>query len=307
MGMNAAGMGAPVFYDHINAANSIVQPSTVHVKDSGLSRFFQRYLLQKALSVFKWEIPTNWSRDYFLYSLYCWGVCRGAEYRRIGVIPQACGLQGYDVFYRPTHAIITNPLLRGLTTLRIGTQCTLFKLQPDYGGIYDLVSYYADMMALSSETAGINLLNSRLSYVFTAGDKAAAESLKKLYDQIASGQPATFIDKSLSADGKAPWQQFEQNVGQNYIVGNILTDLRKWEQMFDNDIGIPNANTDKKERLLTDEVNSNNTETASKCALWLEELQKTCAETEKMFGIKMSVDWRVKPLVMDTGKEGAAE
>ena len=68
--------------------------------------------------------------------------------------------------------------------------------------------------------------------------------------------------------------------------------MRKIESMFDTDIGIPNANTDKRERLVTDEVNANNVETASKCALWLEQLQESVKKTNDMFGLDVSVDWR---------------
>ena len=65
--------------------------------------------------------------------------------------------------------------------------------------------------------------------------------------------------------------------------------------MFDTDIGIPNANTDKRERLISDEVNANNVETYSKCALWLEQLQESAAQAREMFGIDLSVDWRNPP------------
>jgi hypothetical protein len=294
------GYGAPVTYDYINAANSTVSPSTVHIHDTGLARFFRRYLLQKAMSVFKWTIPETWSRDYFLYVLYCWGYISVINTDKYGVIPQACGLQGYDIFYRPTTAVITNPLLSGMKSLRIDKQCTLFKLQPDYGGIMDIVNYYSDMMALCAETAGVNLLNSKLSYVFTAEDKTGAESFKKLYDKVASGEPAVVQDKKLlKADGSPAWQAFEQNVGQNYIVGDILTDMRKIESMFLTAIGIANANTDKKERLITDEVNANNEETRTLCELWLEQLQKACEKTREMFGIEISVDWRIKEQVLE--------
>ena len=300
--MNSPGSGAPFFYDYVNQKTGAFTPSTVHVSNTGLSNFFRRYLLQKAFSVFKWTMPETWSRDYFLYCLYCWGFVAVINTDRFGVIPQGCGLLGYDVFYRPTTAVIANPILRGFKELRIGKQCTLFKLQPDYGGIYDLVSFYADMMALSAETAGVNLLNSRLSYIFTAANKQGAETFKKLFDRVASGEPAVVMDKALLKDDGSPaWQAFDQNVGQNYIVSDILTDMRKFEQMFDNDIGIPNANTDKKERLLTDEVNSNNQETVSKCTLWLEELQAAAEQTRNMFGIEISVDWRVKPEILKGG------
>jgi hypothetical protein len=288
--------GIPAEYNYINAQNSAITPSTVHVAESGIAHYFRRYLLQKAMSVFEWKLPETWSRDYFLYVLYCQGYISVINTDKYGVIPQWCGLRGYDIFYRPNTAVITNPLLKGFKELRIDKQCTLFKLQPDYGGILDLVNYYSDMMALCSETASVNLLNSKLSYVFTASGKGVAESFKKMYDQIASGNPITVVDKALfKPDGTPLWQAFEQNVGQNYIVGDVLSDMRKIETMFDTDIGIPNANTDKKERLITDEVQANNTETSSKCELWLEELQKVCDKTRKMFGIEISVDWRVKP------------
>ena len=154
-------------------------------------------------------------------------------------------------------------------------------------------------MALASQSVSVNLLNSKLSYVFTAKTKALAESLKKMYDQIAGGEPAVVIDSRLknAADGEETWKAFEQNVGGNYIVTNLLADLRKIEAMFDTEIGIPNANTDKRERLIQDEVNSNNIETYSKCAMWLENLQDACKRVNDMFGLSISVRWREIPMI----------
>ena len=291
--------GAPYYYNYINAETSQVTPSTVHVKDSGLCRYFTKYLLQKAMSVFEWDLPETWNKDYFLYVLYCWGYVAVVNTDKFGVIPQGCGLKGYDVFYAPTHAVIANPLLSGILEPRIGTQCELLKLQPDFSGILDLVGHYAEQMALASQSVSVNLLNSKLSYVFTAKTKALAESLKKMYDQIASGEPAVVIDSRLknAADGEETWKSFEQNVGGNYIVTNLLADLRKIEAMFDTEIGIPNANTDKRERLIQDEVNANNIETYSKCAMWLENLQDACKRVNDMFGLSISVRWREIPMI----------
>ena len=291
--------GAPYYYNYINAETSQVTPSTVHVKDSGLCRYFTKYLLQKAMSVFEWDLPETWNKDYFLYVLYCWGYVAVVNTDKFGVIPQGCGLKGYDVFYAPTHAVIANPLLSGILEPRIGTQCELLKLQPDFSGILDLVGHYAEQMALASQSVSVNLLNSKLSYVFTAKTKALAESLKKMYDQIASGEPAVVIDSRLknAADGEETWKAFEQNVGGNYIVTDLLADLRKIEAMFDTEIGIPNANTDKRERLIQDEVNANNIETYSKCAMWLENLQDACKRVNDMFGLSISVRWREIPMI----------
>ena len=286
-------MNLPFYYDYKNARNSTVNPSTVHIRDTGLQRYFARYLLQKTISVFKWDMPKTWSRNYLLYTLYCWGYAAVINTDKFGVIPQQCTLGGFDVFYQPKFATVANPLLRGILNPVIGKQCELLRLQPDYGGVMDIVNFYADMLALSAETAGTNLLNSKLAYVFASDGKAGAESFKKLYDQIASGEPAAYIDKNLYRDDGTPtWNFFNQNLKETYIAGDILNDMRLWEMKFDNEIGIPTTNTTKKERLITDEANSAIEESRTKAQLWLDELQESCRKINNMFGIRLWVDWR---------------
>lgn len=301
----------PASYDVINLYNSSFSPSTVHVKNTGLQRYFRKYLLQKAISVFKWQLPEEWDPDYFKYTLYALGYIAVLNTRSFGVICQGGALGGYNLYYRPSYIMITNPLLKETITADIGTDCALIKLQPDYSSIMDIVGYYADQMALASEAMGMNLVNVKTGVVFGAKDKAQAESYKKMYDKIADGDPAVFIDKNLLDDqGKPNWMPFVQNMGQQYITDKILSDIRKIEAMFDTEIGIPNANTDKAERLITDEVNANNTETATRCELWLESIRRGIDQANSMYGLQLSVDWRVNPNQVaepNTGKEGDQE
>lgn len=293
------GYGAPVFYDHNNAYNSMLSPSTMHVRDTNLQWYFRRYLLQKAIAVFKWKMPKAWAQNYFLYVLYCWGYIAIVNTDKFGVIPQGCSLKGYNVMYQPTHAVIANPLLSGILEPQIDTQCTLVRLQPDYGGIMDKVNFYADVMALSAETVGTNLFNSKLAYVFAAGSKRDAETFKKLFDQIASGEPAAVIAKDLfNEDGSPNWIMFNQDLKNSYIVSDIMDDMRKWELKFMTDLGIPNSNTEKKERLITSEVESNNIEVKLWADMALESLQESCEKARNMFGIDLSVDWRFKEEVL---------
>ena len=284
----------PYYYDYINANNSKISPSTVHCNNVGLNNFFTNYLLQRAISVFKWDgVPETWAENYFKYVLYCNGYFAVVNTDKYGVIPQACGLYGYNIFYQPTNAIISNPLLSGTLNPKIGSQFTLFRLQPNYSPINDIVAYYANMMALASECLGTNLVNSKLSYVFASKSKTQAETFKKLYDNIASGEPASFIDKTLfDENGNCNWKMFNQNLNANYITDKVLNDLRTIQNMYDTEIGIPNSNTSKKERMIVDEVNSNNFETQCLADTWLEELKKSCAQTNKMFGLSLKIDWR---------------
>ena len=301
---NIIGTGAPFLYDHQNTVNSILSPSTMHTSDTQLNHYFMRYLMQKAIAVFKWKMPAKWAKNYVLYVLYCWGYFAIVNTDKFGVIPQGCSLMGYDVMYQPTHAVIANPLLKGILQPRIGTQCALVRLQPDYGGILDKVSYYADMMALCSEGIGTNLFNSKLAYVFGATDKRAAESFKSMFDKIASGEPAAFISKELfNEDGSPNWMTFNQDLKNSYIAGSILEDMRKIEMQFCSDLGIPNSNTEKKERLITAEVEANDVEVKLWADLALDELKLSCDEANKLFGIDLSVDWRYKEEEVQTDDE----
>mgnify|MGYP003297216469 CR=1 FL=1 len=215
---------------------------------------------------------------------------------KYGTICQGGALGGYNLYYRPSYIIITNPLIQDTITAKINIDCALIKLQPDYQSIMDIVGYYADLLAICAEALGVNILNVKSGTIFGADSKAKAESYKKLYDEVASGEPAVVIDKKLLDDtGKPSWFPFTQDVKQSYVATDIISDMRKIESMFDTEIGIPNANTDKRERLITDEVNANNIETATRCELWLDELRKGINKANEMFGLKLGVDWRVKP------------
>lgn len=284
----------PSNYEFENLYNSMRSPSTVHCRNTALVEYYTKYLLEKAISVFKFEgLPEKWAVNYFQYVLFGYGYIAVINTDKYGVIPQLSGLTGYNVFYQPTIVTIANPLLDGLKTLEIGTQCEIIKLQPNYSGVMDIVTTYADLMALCLETAGINLLNSKMSYIFFSQNKASAETFKKMYDKVASGEPMAVIDKSLLDDeGNPAWTMFTQNVGQNYITDKILNDLQTIENQFNTEIGIPNANTQKRERMIVDEVNANNIDTNAKISLWLETMKHDIEKVNKMFGLNISVSHR---------------
>ena len=285
----------PYDYQTLNYYNAQRSPSTVHCKNSRLRKYFRKYLFQKAISVFKWNIPDEWDKDYFLYTLYGLGYLAVFNTKKFGTICQGGALGGYNLYYRPKYIIISNPLLPSMQ-LDIDNECSIIKLQPDYTSIMDIVGFYADQLALASESLGINIVNIKTGTVFGAEGQAQAESYKKMYDTLNSGEPAVVIGKKLLDEkGEPTWFPFVQNVKESYVVSDLLSDMRKIESMFDTEIGIPNANTDKRERLITDEVNANNIETATRCELWLESIKKGLTKANIMYNLNLAVDWRVKP------------
>lgn len=243
--------------------SSLALPDKTHVKLTGLAFFYKDYLLKKLFGLYDITMPEVWDRRYFMYTLFCKGyIVTFNEGDKFGVIPQSAGLKGQGVFYQPTGATISNANIVGPRELEIDTDCTVIKLTPNYKGIWDIVDVYGDMLALCASSVSTNILNSRLAYVFTAKSKTAAESFKKMMDTIVQGDPAVVIDKSLmNDDGTPAWQSFTQNLSQNFIAPQILETMNAIEQKFDETVGIPTANTDKKERLNVAEVNVNNVDT----------------------------------------------
>ena len=281
-------------YDFINRYNAHIKPSTVHSQDNASAWYFRRYLIQKILSVYEFDgIPETWSTDYFLYTLFIWGFVAVVETDKFGVIPQHCSLYGYDVFYRPTNVVIANPLLRGILQPKIGIDCELIKMQPDYGSCWDIVSYYADLLSLASESLAVNIVNSKLAYVFACDNKTVAESFKKMYDKLNEGNPAVFADSKLFDESGEPlWTTFQNNLKQNYVAGDMLDDMLKIDARFCTEIGIPNVNLAKASGVTDNEVEANNVDTKSKATLWLETIREGLEKVNDMFGLNISVKFR---------------
>ena len=258
--------------------------------------YFRKYLFQKLLSAFKWTLPELWNKDYFQYILYGIGfICvfdSGAD--GFGVIPQRCGIYGYNLYYQPRQVIIKNPLLPNTRDKIINEDCVVLKINPNYTGVLDIIDYYAVKMAMLSADLESNLFNSKLSYLFTVKNQATANAVKKLYDQISQGNPAVVVDKDLrNEDGSANWEVFQQNLSSNYIASDLLQDMRRIENEFCCKVGIPTTNTEKRERMSEVEVTRNDIETESLIDGWLERLNDDVKKVNQMFpNVNLKVERR---------------
>lgn len=279
-------MSSTVNFDGIARVNSSIKPNTVHTWGTYNVEFYKKYLLTKAMSVFEWSVPEHWSLDYFKNQIYIRGGICVINTNRFGVIPQAFTPSGYDIYYEPNTAYIASPIL-GDHILEIGRQCEVIKLKRDWCGIMDIIENYAELLAECDKSIGVNLINTKVAFIFGVNSKTEAEKMKKIYDQITGGNPAVFYK-----DAGEKWDYFSQNLKQNYLVQDLLIAKKSIMDEFNTLIGIPNANSEKRERLVKDEVNANNAETFSLAEEWLEELKIGCEKVNKMFGLNVSVDFR---------------
>ena len=291
-------MEIPVLFDYNNAYTSQIKPGMIHSRNTTLTWFFERILTQRLFSVFEYDLPEEWDKDYFLYVLWLYGFGAVINTDKYGVIFQQCTLSGYNVYYRPSRVIVSNPLLQ-TKELTINKDCALLKCAPDYRGVYDIVSYYADQMAVLMEAFGVNAYSSNFSWIFAADNAAMAESFKKMFDQVTSGNPAVAVDKKLfNENGDPRWIQFDQNLKNNFIGKDILECMATIDNMFCTAIGLPNSNYEKRERLLVDEINANNSQTRALADVWMETIKHGMDVANDMFGLSLDIRYKQDMEVM---------
>lgn len=280
----------PMNYEHINVAAGTYTPSTIKAYNNNAFRFWERSLFQRATSVIDIKgTPEAWHgkiKDFLYYCLFKFGyviVSKNAEY---GTYFQPAVLSGFDFYYQPTKAIYTNPAIKRSVDLKIGTECELMKLTPDYMGVYDIITYYAEKMALLDTAVSTSLINSKIPFILGAKNRAAAQSLKKILDIVNKGEPAVVYDQRIQDDVQtkdSPFQHVKLFDGTDYITDKLLQDHASILNKFDTEIGIQTLPYEKKERFVTAEADSKKIESIARCTVWVRTLNESFDAIRKLY------------------------
>lgn len=252
---------------------------------------YRTELMKLVGGIFKIECPNDWDKDYIRDTLLRFGYIIVSD-TDFGVLPLQGALQGYNYFNNPTDVIINVPLIPGLHK-KIGVDCELLYIQriPQsriYYNFIKIVDIYAQRLASADAAIDVNLMNSRMAYVAEAETKAQAESIKLAYDKVSNGEPLVVYRKDVALNSTG-LNVFFNNVKQNYIADMVQDSKRTIINEFLTAIGVNNANTDKRERLVTGEVDANNQELVANTTIWKENLKRCCDKINAMFNVGLSV------------------
>lgn len=290
----------PLNYDAITWVGGHNPPAHVKAYNNRFYSYWERALFQRACSVFDFTLPEEWQgerSDFFYWILFRFGYVMIAYDERFGTFFQPAALNGYDFYYQPTEAILSNPKLQKRYTIH--EDCELLKLTPDYIGAWDIISRYAEQLSTLDVAINTNIINSKVAYLLGAKNKNAAEALKTIMDRINTGEPAVFYDKAITGGGKpgedTPFQFLPvQKVKENYIVKDQLVDLQTILNAFDNEVGIPTVPYQKAERMVTAEAESKEADAVSRITVWKKSLDASLVNVNKMFpelNISVKVRW----------------
>lgn len=261
------------------------KPGKINGQENTRTWFYRKELKKICKSIFKIECPEEWDKDYMLERLINNGYFIITQ-SAIGPIPYWGSLTGRNYLNFPTGAIMTAPTL-GDWTCTFDVDGVLMYLEHDYlrwfYKLQELIQITAQRLASADGAIDVNIFNSKLAYVAEAETKAQAETIKELYDKVSEGNPLVVYRKDALTNQKNGLQVFFNNIKQNYVSDMLQDTKRSIMNDFLTAIGVNNANTDKRERLLTNEVDANNIELDANTIHWEENLEKQSKKVKEVF------------------------
>lgn len=252
----------------------------------------------------------RWDKDYMKEGILLKGVLSVTDDNNGITLPLKCGVEGVNLFNRPTGIIIANPVV-GSFQRTIGVDCEIIYLQSKQGGRYrslrPIIDVFAQKLANCDAAIDINLFNSRTPMIFRAPNNVVAESYKAMYDEIAEGNPAVFVDEemgNLLTNGGKDTNLYMIKAKENYIASDVQNEKLQIINEFLTMIGINTSNTTKRERLVTDEVNANNLEVECNVKLWKENVDECVERVNKMFpDVNLSITFPYYDKMQELNKE----
>ena len=269
------------------------RPRKVDGQLTARTDFYRTHLRKIVKGLFEIECPEDWNVDYLLNLLCLSGYVLIAD-SAIGIMPFKCSPRGYNYCGDPTSALVCVPTLSQFE-VQLNKKGHLLFLErtplKQYFNFTKTIDVFAEKLASADCAIDVNLMNSRMAYLAAAENKAQAETIKDIYDRISEGEPMVVYKRdTLNKDGL---EMFFGNVRNTYIAGEIEDTKRTIMCEFLTAIGINNANMDKKERLITDEANSNNIEIMANTALWQDNIERQLDKINKMFpDINLNITFR---------------
>ena len=251
------------------------------------SSYYFQYLLRLTKGIFDIKVPEHWDSDFLLDTLLLNG-CFGIFEKDSEPIAMNCQPYGVNMYYKPTSFNIANPVL-GTFDRVIGESGALIYLEEDptangqFRTIRPLLSLYTYKLAACDKCIDQSLMNSGVAAIFSASSKKAAESYRAMYDDIAEGKPAVFVDEELGLTSNTSRNLQYTPAKDNFVCDKVQIEKRCIIEEFLTAIGVNNANIDKRERLNSAEVNSNNDECRVATEVWKRNLRETTAIANKMF------------------------
>lgn len=258
------------------------------LNDRVFTHYFNELMLI-AKSIYEWvDLPDNMDEKWIENYLFSEGKClffddpiRGkmvtslAPHSRFNYYNEETLVQPFAVDY--TGNILLN-----------GEDCVIIRNNDESIPTSISIQLFAYKLAQVERTIQVNIEAQKTPIVIECSEKERT-SYKNFMKQRNDNEPMMFISDKANINGikvhdlKAPAVFKELELQKHMIWNEAMTFL-----------GLNNSNQDKKERLVTNEVESNNEQVEGCLNAGLKARERACREINRIFGLNISVRKRIK-------------
>lgn len=275
---------------------------TKRLNDLTFTDYYYRLMLL-ARTMFKWNnLPEGIDEKHIEKWLYLDGKVMFFKDKTNGLMIARCNDSGQINYYdEPTMLTPYGNQYYG-TPLENDKECVLIRNNDDMIPTYMTIKLFA--LRLTNIERGIetNINALKTPILIRMNSDKQKLSLKNVYKQYEGNEPVIYADKDLTGEPMEVLKTdapiiFDKLQIQKHAVWNEAMTF----------MGINNANMDKRERLVDDEVRANNEQVEMSYQIMLKAREMACEKINKLFGTNISVELRKRENVILEDSEPGSE
>ena len=267
-----------------NRGDALLLSDTLQERNFG--RIFYEFT-NLALNRFKWEnLPKGLESRHIEKALFEYGQCAFVDDPELGILCLGCSnTNGYNPYGDPTHVVLHGVGYSKNFALseveRVLNNDTLLPTKFH-------VEYYTNKIYEIDKAIYKNLKQQKRPYI-VATTKDNQLSMKNIMKQIKEDEEEIYVDDRLANGGKVGVEVLQTNTP--YLIDKYQQHKNDLMCEFLTLMGLnnSNANNNKKERLLVDEVNVNNGEILMNLDVDYKNRLEACKRINERFGLNISV------------------
>lgn len=239
-----------------------------------------------ARSVFKWTgLPNGIPERFIEETLFNYGVCVFFDHSTLGLMVAKLTQSGTINYYGDPASV--QAYGTGLDPVDIDfDKCVLIR-NNDMMLPTSLTNYlYACRLSEVERTLDVNIKAQKFPNIVHCNDKQLL-TIKNIIKKWKGNEPFIVADKKVNLEDMQVL-----NTNAPFVSDKLLIYKHNLWNEYMTFLGLNNANTDKRERLITDEANSNNQLIEASFNVMYKQRKLACEQINAMFGTSIKVEAR---------------